>query len=122
MMPTSAIAPLILLAALLFFTALCILAASGHFPQERRALPLKTAAGSMVLFGSLIVSLLCVATGLALALRLVPWYAAVIGGGIAILAAPMALRPLPDRFVDGAIAPVSFAAADVAIVVLLLCV
>jgi len=120
MLPIQSIVPLVLLAALLFVTALCILAASGHFPQERRAPALRTAAGTAILFGSLALSLLCLAAGFALALRVVPWYAAVIGGGMAILAAPMALRPLPDRFVDGAGALVGFSAADIALVLLLL--
>jgi len=120
MLPTQSIAPLALLTALLFVTSLCVLAASGHFPHERRAPALKTTTGAAILFGSLAVSLLCLAAGLVLALRVVPWYAAVIGGGLAILAAPMALRPMPDRFVDGAGALVIFAVAGIAVVALLL--
>jgi len=44
--------------------------------------------------------------------RYVPWYAAVIGGGGAILIAPLALQPLPDHFVDGASALIVFSGAS----------
>ena len=43
--------------------------------------------------------------------RLIPWYAAVIGGGLAILVAPFVLRQFPDCFVDGRASLLSFAAA-----------
>ena len=47
--------------------------------------------------------------------QLIPWYAAVIGGGLAILAAPLVLQQFPDRFVDGRAALLSFAAAGIAL-------
>jgi hypothetical protein len=79
MLPSSAILPLILLMALLLTVALCGLAASGHFPYEHRSPALKSRAGEFILFGSLILSMLCLVTGVALVWRAVPWYAAVIG-------------------------------------------
>jgi hypothetical protein len=118
-LPTDAILPLALFTALLFVVSLCGLAASGHFPRERRAPALASGIGPLILFGSLAVSAACLAAGLVLACRIVPWYAAVIAGGAAILGAPMALRPLPDRFVDGAGALLAFTGASVAIVLLL---
>jgi hypothetical protein len=51
---------------------------------------------------------------------LIPWYAAVIGGGAAILLAPLALQVFPDRIVDGKIALIGFAAAA-AVLAALLC-
>jgi hypothetical protein len=119
MLPTAAILPLLLFTALLFAVSLCGLAASGHFPRERRAPGLASGVGTFVLYGSLVLSAICLAAGVVLACRIVPWYAAVLGGGAAILGAPMALRPLPDRFVDGAGALLTFAGASVAIVLLL---
>ena len=41
--------------------------------------------------------------------KMIPWYAAVIGGGLAILVAPMVLQLFSDRFVDGRASLVSFA-------------
>jgi hypothetical protein len=51
---------------------------------------------------------------------LIPWYAAVIGGGAAILLAPLALQAFPDRVVDGKIALIGFATAA-AVLAALLC-
>jgi hypothetical protein len=118
-LPSHAILPLVLVTALLLVASLCGLAASGHFPHERRAPALRSGVGAIILFGSLAASALCLAAGLALAWGIVPWYAAVIGGGAAILGAPMALRSFPDRFVDGRGALIAFAGASVAIVLLL---
>jgi membrane-associated PAP2 superfamily phosphatase len=120
MMPAGAVLPLLSFMVLLLAAALCALAASGHFPREHRSPALRTAAGAFVLFGSLVVSMLCVAIGVALVGRAVPWYAVVIGGGAVVLAAPLLLRPLPDVFVNGRAALVTFAAASMLMLVLLL--
>jgi hypothetical protein len=104
MLPANAPLALALLITLLLATSLCGLAASGHFPYERRPPALVSSSGTVVLFGALAVAAISLAVGAVFAWRVVPWYAAVIGGGVAILGAPMALRPLPDRFVDGACA------------------
>jgi hypothetical protein len=56
--------------------------------------------------------LICLLVGITVAWRYLPWYAAVIGGGGAILVAPLALQPLPDRFVDGAGALIVFGGAS----------
>lgn len=92
---------LILFMALLLALALYGLAASGQFPSEHRAQSLRSPIGNVILFGSMIVSALCLLVGLMFAWRAIPWYAAVIGGGLALLAAPILLRPFPDRFVNG---------------------
>ena len=52
--------------------------------------------------------------------RLIPWYAAVIGGGLAILAAPLGLQQFSDRFVNGRAALLSFAATGGVLALLLL--
>jgi hypothetical protein len=119
MFPDSAILPLILFMALLLAAALCGLAASGHFPEEHRSPALQSPAGKFILFGSLVLSLLCLGAGIALVWPAVPWYAAVIGGGAVVLAAPLALRPFPDAFVNGRAALIAFAGASALIVLLL---
>lgn len=60
-----------------------------------------------------------VAAGIAAAWMLIPWYAAVIGGGGAILLAPLALQVFPDRIVDGKTALIGFAAAAAGLAALL---
>src|ERR1700737_634859 len=93
--------PLVLFMGLLLSAVLCSLAASGHFPREHRAPTLRSRSGTAVLFGAPALSMLCLAIGVALVWGAVPWYAAVIGGGAVVLAAPLLLRPLPDAFVNG---------------------
>jgi hypothetical protein len=92
---------LALLMALLLALSLLGLAASGHFPAEHRAGPLRSATGRLVLYGSLIVGAICLVAGLAVSWSMVPLYAAVIGGGAVILFAPLVLQTMPDRFVNG---------------------
>ena len=86
------------------------LAASGQFPREHRTLSLRSPAGGMLLFGSMAVTSLAAAAGVTLAARSLPWYAVVIGGGLVLLAAPLLLRPFPDRVVNGGAALAIFAA------------
>src|SRR5712691_1982031 len=119
MLSSNAILPLVLFMALLLAVALCGLAASGHFPREHRSPALQSGAGPFILFGSLALSVLCLAAGIALAGRVIPWYATVIGGGAVVLAAPLLLRPLPDAFVNGRGALIAFSGASLLMVVLL---
>lgn len=97
----NAVPPLLLFVALVLVLSLHGLAASGHFPREHRAPALASGLGKLVLYGSLAVAALCLLAGLVAAWQLIPWYAAVIGGGGAILIAPLVLQKFPDRFVDG---------------------
>ncbi len=97
---------------------LLALAASGHFPQ--RAAALRSAGGKAMLYGAMAVAACCLAVGLVVALRQVPWTALVIGGGAVMLAAPLLLRALPDWFVDGSGAPLTFAGAALLLALALL--
>lgn len=113
MLPNSAILPLVVFMALLLATALCVLAASGHFPAQHRAAPLRSRGGTCLLLGSLASSVLALAGGALLVGRVVPWYAIVIGAGAILLFAPLALRPLPDHFVNSRGALAMFAGASI---------
>lgn len=89
----------------LFVAQACILAlygltVSGHFPAEHRMPSLRTAAGATLLWGTIAVALCAGGTAVMLAARTLPWAAAVIGAGAAILFAPLILQSLPDSFVD----------------------
>jgi hypothetical protein len=119
MLPNESLIPLALLAALLLVFSLHTLAASGQFPREHRTPALASGLGVIVLYGTIAVAMTSLAAALLAAWRLVPWYAAVIGGGLAILLAPLVLRQFPDRFVDGRASLVSFAAAGALLALLL---
>ena len=86
--------------ALLLIVSLHGLAASGQFPREHRAPALASAFGAVILYGTIAIAFVTCWLLFA-AWRLIPWYAAVIGGGLAILAAPLVLQQFTDRFVDG---------------------
>jgi hypothetical protein len=101
---------LFLLMILLAAASLHALAASGQFPREHRAASLQSAAGAVILFGSIAVTLVSLLVGLHFAWQTIPWYAAVIGGGAPVLFAPLLLRPLPDTFVNGRAALLFFSA------------
>src|SRR3974390_496043 len=93
--PIAAWLLLLLFSALLLALCLQGLAASGHFPYEHRSTALRRGLGRMLLFGSIATAIICL----------------VVRGG-AILSAPLALQPLPDRFVDGASALIVFSGAS----------
>lgn len=67
----------------------------------------------------MIVTAASVVGAIAAAWILIPWYAAVIGGGGAILIAPLVLQAFPDRVVDGKTALIGLAATAAALTVLL---
>lgn len=92
---------LLLFMALLLVVSMYALAASGHFPHEHRSKNLASASGSMILFGTIVLSLACAALGVFFVHFSVPWYAAIIGGGAVVLIAPLLLQLFSDPFVDG---------------------
>jgi hypothetical protein len=119
MLPNETLLPLLLLTALLLVFSLHTLAASGQFPREHRTPALASGLGGIVLYGTIAVAITSLVVALLAAWRLIPWYAAVIGGGLAILAAPLVLQQFPDRFVDGRASLLSFAAAGALLALLL---
>lgn len=106
-------------AALLMCVALYGLAVSGHFPAEHRAETLRTPAGAAILWTTMAIALLAIIVAIAFAWRSIPWYAAVIGGGGVLLAAPLVLQAFPDSFVDGRAALTVFATASIALALLM---
>jgi hypothetical protein len=112
--------PLALFAALVLAASLDGLAVSGHFPRRQKGAAFASTFGAVILFGSIALVIAGLAGGIIGALRFVPWYAAIIGGGFALLAAPLVLRCFPDRFVDGRGAPLAFAGISAALALLLI--
>lgn len=92
---------LALFIALLLAVSMLALTASGHFPEEHRAASLRSTFGGVILFGSIALALVSLGFGIFFVQMRVPWYAAVIGGGMTFLATPLLLRPFPDKFVNG---------------------
>ena len=99
---------LVLFAGATLLVALYGLAVSGHFPAEFRGTALQSAGGAILLWGTMAVTGLAAIAILVRAWSVLPWYAAVIGGGTTLLFAPLLLQPLSDAFVNGRRALVAF--------------
>jgi hypothetical protein len=119
-MPANQWLSLLLFMTLLLALSLGGLAASGHFPREHRAPALASSVGSIVLFGSIAVGIACLIVGIVHAWSVLPWYAAIIGGGLVLLATPLLLQPLPDSFVNGRAALLAFAGTSVLLLLVML--
>ena len=120
MLTTDAILPLVLFTLLMLMLSLHGLSASGHFPREHRATALSSLLSVVILHGTILIALTSLIAGLWAAWRLIPWYAAVIAGGLAILAAPLVLQEFSDSFVDHRGSLLSFAGASAALAIMLL--
>jgi len=119
MLPTDAILPLVLFTLLMLMLSLHGLAASGHFPREHRTAAPRSPLGTAILYGTILIALLSLIAGLVAAWRLIPWYAAVIAGGLAILSAPLVLQQFSDNFVDDRGSLLSFGGASAALAIIL---
>lgn len=100
--------------ALVLSVSLYGLTVSGHFPSEHRGEMLSSAADNVVLWLTLLICAAVAAYAVAFASRTLPWYAAVLGAGGALLVAPLLLQPLPDSFVNGRRGLVTFTLAAAA--------
>jgi hypothetical protein len=116
MLPLESIVPLCLFAGMTLLLALYALTASGHFP---RAVDDGGGINPAILWGSFVIALVSLAIALIAAWRLVPWHAAVIGGGLAILLAPLILQMFTNRFVDGNASLVVFSGTVAAVSLIL---
>lgn len=92
---------LILFMILVLVICTFIMAASGHFPSEGRTARLATPVGTAILWCTIVLVAISVILAIIFAYMTIPWYAAVIGGGLMMLIAPFTLQPFSDRFVDG---------------------
>ncbi len=108
-MPLPQIPELAVFMALVLVLSLYGLTVSGHFPAEHRAPALRTGGGRLILWGTIALCTALALVTLAFAWVRVPLYAAVIGGGAMALVAPLLLQPLPDSFIDGRRALLTFA-------------
>lgn len=104
--------------ALVMVLSLYGLAVSGHFPEEHRAPVFRQGAGAVILWSTLGLGLLMTVATLMFAWQRLPLYAAVIGGGGMLLAAPLVLQPFPDSFVNGRRALLLFSGSALALLFL----
>ncbi len=102
------VGPLIVFAVLFLLVTMYVLSASGHFPRPAHAAQNATVS-PVLLWGASLAAVVALVTGIAAAGLLMPWYADVIAGGAAVLAAPLVLQRFSDRFVDGRGALLTFA-------------
>jgi hypothetical protein len=117
---TNYLVPLVLFVALILAASLYALAVSGHFPGRQNGTAFASTLGTVILFGSMALTIVTLAGGFLAALLFVPWYAAIIGAGFALLTAPPVLRCFPDHFVDGRGAPLAFAGIGTALAIVLI--
>jgi len=94
------------------------LAVSAHFPAEHRRASLRDAVGHAVLWGTMAVAVGVAVWAVRFALVALPGYSAVIAGGLAILVAPLVLKPLPDRLLDGRAGLLLFALSALGLAIL----
>jgi hypothetical protein len=114
MLPIQSLLPLLLFTLLMFAAALYGLAALGHFPRSTRD------PSAVILWGSIAAVALSIGIAAVAAWWLIPWYAAIIAAGVAILVAPLMLQHLSDGFVDGWRALTCFSSAALALAVALI--
>jgi hypothetical protein len=108
-----------LLVACVLLAVLYGLAASGHFPAHVRSAALRRGWGAFVLWGTLVATALAAGAAGLFGWRALPWPAAVIGGGVAMLFAPLLLQSLPDSFVNGRRALLALSMGTVILAVLM---
>ncbi len=94
------LATLVFMAAVLVVATFTI-AVSGHFPRQQRKPALEGRGGTLVIAVTIAAVGLTAIIALGLAWTVIPWYAAVIGGGLMILLGPYVLHPFPDTIVNG---------------------
>ena len=83
-----------------FAAVLAVVGVSGFYPVEARPTALRRPGGSVLIHLLALVALALLATAAWLAVTAIPWTAAVIAGGLAILFAPAIFESLPRRFWD----------------------
>lgn len=120
MSPIGQLIPLLPFVLLVLAAALLGLAASGHFPLRDGGKKAVSQPGRAALFASIVATLIALIAGCTAMPRLTSWSAAIIAGGFSLLFAPLFLRVLPDRFINGAGALITFTGATVAAAAILI--
>jgi len=111
-------AALVLFSTLVLTIALFGLSLSGHFPTQAQKLGRKDVATRAVVVSCIVVVGIAAAKTVGIALHHLPAPMAIIGGGAALLAAPLVLQRFPDTFVDGLRGIVVLATISLALVLI----
>lgn len=93
---------------------------AGHFPVERLPQPLRSGSSRGLVWLNLLLLAGLLFVALAIAVQRMPWPAAVIGGGLAVLFAPLLFQVLPARWRDGRTGLLGQALLSAALLILLL--
>ena len=96
--------------ALVLVICLFAVVAAEHFPAEFRPSDLATTGGTALLWSTIVLVLISSAIAIYTVIAAIPWYSAVIGGGLMALIAPLLVQPLPDALINGRAALLTLAA------------
>lgn len=87
--------PALIFAAATLLSMVGVVVLSGHFPRRARQAPLSGTASEAALYGLVLSTLAVIAGAALLAVGALPWYAAIIIGGLAIVSGPLVEQRLP---------------------------
>ena len=87
--------PALIFAVVTLVTMVGVVVLSGHFPRRARQTSMSGAASEAVLYGLGLVTIAAAFGSVHLAVSALPWYAAIIIGGLAIVTAPLVEQRLP---------------------------
>lgn len=87
--------------ALVLVVGLFVVVAAEHFPKEFRSPDLATMGGTVLLWSTIALIVVSSAIAVYVVFVAIPWYSAVIGGGLMALVAPLLVQPLPDALING---------------------
>ena len=87
--------PALMFAVATLLSMVGVVVLSGHFPRRARQAPISGAASEVALYGLVLSTLAAIAGAVLLAVGALPWYAAIIIGGLAIVSGPLVEQRLP---------------------------
>ena len=114
-MSLPSLSPLLLLMATALVSCMFVVVVAGHFPVQSRAEKFTTLSGLLVLWGSICVVVISSLGTVYFSAMALPLYATIIGGGLMVLAAPLAVQPFSNHIVDSKQVLLALAAVSLAL-------
>ncbi len=99
----------VVFSALIMALAMFGLTVATHFPIAVRAPHMQTWRAKLVIAGGMVVAAIAAALAIGFAAERLPAPVTIIGAGGALLAAPLMLRRVPDRILNGEAGLIAFA-------------
>lgn len=97
--------------ALVLAVCIFVVVAAEHFPAEFRSPDLATTSGTVLLWSAIALMSVSGAIAVYFVFVAIPWYSAIIGGGLMALVAPLLVQPMPDALINGRAALLVLSAA-----------